>query len=288
MRLVCPNCGAQYEVDDRVVPQGGRDVQCSNCGHAWFQRPAGWQDPDAGDDPDHVTQTPDPAPQDDAPVAAQAPADPDPDSEDSWDDDHPAANAPPRRPLDENVRDILAAEAQREMDARARDGGELETQPELGISDYTDPEAERQRIARERMARMRGIEEGETLEPEVPPAPPPEPQGKRALFPDIEEINSSLDTPVAGKPGPKREENAGIREPKPQSGAFRRAFSIVVILVALAFAVYAFAPRIVGLAPDLAGPMGQYVDFVNGLLAQIEALMQKLIDKMESMAGDGA
>ncbi len=40
MRLICPNCGAQYEVDDSLVPEAGRDVQCSNCGHGWFQRPA--------------------------------------------------------------------------------------------------------------------------------------------------------------------------------------------------------------------------------------------------------
>ena len=40
MRLVCPNCGAQYEVDDRVIPDSGRDVQCSSCGHAWYQMPA--------------------------------------------------------------------------------------------------------------------------------------------------------------------------------------------------------------------------------------------------------
>src|SRR5690606_18399238 len=41
MRLICPSCGAQYEVDESVIPDGGRDVQCSNCGHAWFQRSAG-------------------------------------------------------------------------------------------------------------------------------------------------------------------------------------------------------------------------------------------------------
>lgn len=41
MRLVCPNCGAQYEVDDRVIPDSGRDVQCSSCGHGWYQMPAG-------------------------------------------------------------------------------------------------------------------------------------------------------------------------------------------------------------------------------------------------------
>lgn len=37
MRLSCPNCGAQYEVPLEVIPRAGRDVQCSNCGHTWFQ-----------------------------------------------------------------------------------------------------------------------------------------------------------------------------------------------------------------------------------------------------------
>ncbi|MDC0135779.1 zinc-ribbon domain-containing protein, partial [Sulfitobacter sp.] len=31
MRLICPNCDAQYEVPDDVMPVAGRDVQCSNC-----------------------------------------------------------------------------------------------------------------------------------------------------------------------------------------------------------------------------------------------------------------
>lgn len=42
MRLTCPNCGAQYEVPDDVIPEEGRDVQCSNCGDTWFQHPAGF------------------------------------------------------------------------------------------------------------------------------------------------------------------------------------------------------------------------------------------------------
>ncbi len=37
MRLICPNCVAQYEVDENVIPAEGRDVQCANCGHNWFQ-----------------------------------------------------------------------------------------------------------------------------------------------------------------------------------------------------------------------------------------------------------
>lgn len=42
MRLTCPNCGAQYEVPDDVIPEEGRDVQCSNCGDTWFQQAAGF------------------------------------------------------------------------------------------------------------------------------------------------------------------------------------------------------------------------------------------------------
>lgn len=37
MRLICPNCGAQYEVPESVIPESGRDVQCSSCGTTWFQ-----------------------------------------------------------------------------------------------------------------------------------------------------------------------------------------------------------------------------------------------------------
>ncbi len=43
MRLICPNCSAQYEVDENVIPSSGRDVQCSSCGHTWFQVSAATQ-----------------------------------------------------------------------------------------------------------------------------------------------------------------------------------------------------------------------------------------------------
>ena len=76
MRLTCPNCAAQYEVDDRVIPAAGRDVQCSNCGQAWFQPPAGAE----------FAETPEPeadlpfedaaAPLPEAPAEADEPEDP--------------------------------------------------------------------------------------------------------------------------------------------------------------------------------------------------------------------
>ncbi len=51
MRLTCPNCGAQYEVPDEVIPEIGRDVQCSNCGDTWFQN-----HPDHTPEPEEVEE----------------------------------------------------------------------------------------------------------------------------------------------------------------------------------------------------------------------------------------
>ncbi|MBO8875663.1 zinc-ribbon domain-containing protein, partial [Staphylococcus aureus] len=37
MRLTCPECDAQYEVEDSLIPPGGRSVECARCGHMWHQ-----------------------------------------------------------------------------------------------------------------------------------------------------------------------------------------------------------------------------------------------------------
>jgi predicted Zn finger-like uncharacterized protein len=37
MRLVCPNCKANYEIPRHAVPISGREVKCDSCGHSWFQ-----------------------------------------------------------------------------------------------------------------------------------------------------------------------------------------------------------------------------------------------------------
>lgn len=54
VRLTCMNCNAQYEVPLDVIPAEGRDVQCSNCDHVWFQTypdSAGPSDPQTPDTP---------------------------------------------------------------------------------------------------------------------------------------------------------------------------------------------------------------------------------------------
>ena len=274
MRLVCPNCGATYEVDDRVIPEGGRDVQCSNCGHGWFQRHA--------DGPrDEIEEVPVRA------VTAEAA------SEETTPEDADEVEAPGaepermRRPLDENVRGILAEEAEREMQARAREGEPVETQGDLGIDDYTDPEADRRRRAREQMTKAPSFDSDESFDPDLAPTPA-DPASRRELFPDIEEINSTLDGPRADRaPVDYAIDDDIAEEREAPRGGFRRGFSFVVIVVGVAFGVYLLAPQIVELFPGLTDEMVIYVDAVNRLFAEVEALMQTAIERIEEAAGDG-
>lgn len=86
MRLTCPNCGAQYEVADDAIPENGRDVQCSNCGHVWLEKPGGSAvdgEPSEWDDAEAQTAAVEPPVEDlaeDAPVPAPKP-DPAPEAE---------------------------------------------------------------------------------------------------------------------------------------------------------------------------------------------------------------
>jgi predicted Zn finger-like uncharacterized protein len=109
MRLTCPNCQAQYEVADSVVPTGGRDVQCSACGNVWFQYPA------------------------DVALRMRA-ADLDDDDDD---DDLSGAAAPkpaaPEKRIDKTVLDVLRQEAERELAERKQARPGVETQAELGL-----------------------------------------------------------------------------------------------------------------------------------------------------------
>jgi len=115
MRLICPNCEAQYEIDPGLIPSEGRDVQCSNCGHTWFAGPDGVARDPASDSP---------------------PAD-DTSSEDGTDQRRR------RRELDERTRAILREEAEREAAQRRRAAAQpVEEQTEMGL-----PEPARRREA---------------------------------------------------------------------------------------------------------------------------------------------
>ena len=165
MRLVCPNCGAQYEVPSEVIPANGRDVQCSNCGDTWFQRhpdeiaaeeaeaqaaetaaaappPADVPEPEpeisAEPEPEPEPERPLAPPAEDAGAARRRLAMPDDDEEYEESDPGPvpaSAVAARAREIDPKVRDVLREEALREAKVRSREAEGLESQPDLGLDD---------------------------------------------------------------------------------------------------------------------------------------------------------
>ena len=99
MRLTCPRCGAQYEIDGAEIPAAGRTVECTACGNTWRHVP------------------------DEARPLRLVPAAPAPEITgvpEAFDAaDRPVLN----RPLNESVLSILREEAGREISARRRDAG---------------------------------------------------------------------------------------------------------------------------------------------------------------------
>ena len=36
MIITCPNCNKQFKIDNSLIPNEGRDLQCGSCNHVWF------------------------------------------------------------------------------------------------------------------------------------------------------------------------------------------------------------------------------------------------------------
>ena len=36
MIITCPNCNKQFKIDNSLIPDEGRDLQCWSCNHIWF------------------------------------------------------------------------------------------------------------------------------------------------------------------------------------------------------------------------------------------------------------
>lgn len=279
MRLICPNCDAQYEVPDDVIPTEGRDVQCSNCGQTWFQH--------------HPDNPPAPSPQ----------AEPEPTEERA----QPAAEpeqARKSREIDPSIADILRQEAEQER--QAREAETLESQPELGLDDIAEqpapepePEAEvpqpepedetvrRSREARARMARLRGEEPEPAPEPQIAAAATAAAAGsRRDLLPDIEEINSTLRS-TGDRKGAAAQSGAPEAEPvvKARQRSFRRGFATSVVIVALLVALYVATPRIIGAVPAAQPVLTAYTGQVDALRLWLDGRITTLLQWMDSASG---
>lgn len=276
MRLICPNCAAQYEVPDGVIPDEGRDVQCSNCSHTWLETPgasearaSGVAMPPAAAAPPPEPQ-PASAPETSGASAAEAPAEAaqpeappvqaetaDPDTPQNED----VLRAAPRRPtVSPEASAILREEAALAREARPEPVPEavaervaetIEAQEDLGIEEPTrpDPETQRAEEIRRRMARMKG-----ELAPPTSAQVTGEETTRKDLLPDIEEINSSLEPAAA---------EAMASTEKTQRRGFRLGFGIIGLVAAGLALVYLNAPRLSAAVPAAAPVLERYVAQVD-------------------------
>lgn len=263
MRLICPNCDAQYEVAEDAIPEEGRDVQCSSCGHAWYQLSPAMLAAEAAEaelfeaaeavtppppevalDVEPVAEVPPPPPVPAPPVAA-----------------HPVIST--TRSLDEDALALLREEAEREVQARSREENRLEVQGDLGLEMGVASGAAR------RIAQIKGMEAEGPGQPE----PLVRPSKGRDLLPDIEEINSTLSPEQGGMAA----DAAGHKGADPRNGRreFRLGFGLVLLAALLIVVLYMFAPRIGTTVPALAGVMDSFVAGIDALRLGLDRLMQQ-------------
>jgi predicted Zn finger-like uncharacterized protein len=163
MRLICPNCGAQYEVPQSVIPETGRDVQCSGCGHTWFQihpdmQPAAQDATQDADTPPNLWDDADddvaqePAPAETRPASATPP--------------------PPPQPAPAQPSDLTPQDDDAVQDDRA--GDEWEGFPaDPGLTDTPDPGQDLRPDPEAPLARLPEVAEDDYEEDPANDLPPP-------------------------------------------------------------------------------------------------------------------
>lgn len=274
MRLICPNCGAQYEVPDDVIPEAGRDVQCSNCGHTWFERPGASEAAERGETlPPPVKE---PAPEAPAEEAAPEPA-PETETPQKTEPAAQEAGTPQRsrKELDPGIASILREEAARERaqrEAEAETG--LQSQPDLGLVAPVSTDDQRTEEARRRKARLRG-------EAALPTASASD-GGRKDLLPDIDEINSSLRS--SSERGEAQRDRPAA--PVARKSGFRRGFYTVLLIAVAATLVYLYTPQISAKYPQAAPWLDQYVEAVNVLRLWLDSKMQDAMDWINAARGN--
>ncbi|MEJ6478126.1 MAG: zinc-ribbon domain-containing protein [Octadecabacter sp.] len=285
MRLICPNCGAQYEVADDVIPNAGRDVQCSNCGHTWFEHPGASEAAEEG-----IELPPPPAapPQRDVEEEHDPVADPEPEEEPQSADaaplhEEPApqethtetqAPHPERRTIDPDVAGILREEADREEAARAAEARpDLETQPDLGIDDAPSAQDQRDDESRRRMARLRGRSGAIAASSAA--------ASRRELLPDIEEINSTLRSSTEREGSGHQTEAVAVSGRQRKRG-FRFGFWLIVLIAAALTAVYVFEPQISAAVPQIKEQLASFVVMVDNARLWLDLKMQDILTWIES------
>ena len=297
MRLTCPNCAAQYEVPEDVIPAEGRDVQCSNCGQTWFQAAAGAaaaaevqaEDipavPEAEAPPaPAVEETPEPElPAEAAGETAEPAAEEDPEPAEARQEALEEADQTgghPDAPLDgEPEADAAATEAEIAAAPPPRSRGldpaltdilreEAEREASLraaeGESLETQPDlglesaaAEDEAARRSRQARDR-MARMRGEDPRQTAAA--ETGSRKELLPDIEEINSTLRSAGSAAPAPQA---ASEEPPVRRKSSFARGFALSLIAALALVIVYDKAALISEKLPQANPALDSYVGWVD-------------------------
>lgn len=318
MRLVCPNCGAQYAIAEDVIPPAGRDVQCSNCGHTWFQTPDGLMEAE-------------PSVQPPAPVPSEAPSEALvedhfeeevdlPESEDVH-TPAPQGDAHEDRFMEatEETHHVdeptFSPESEPEVVPEPEPAPEPEPEPEApapepsqrgldsSVADILREEAEFEQAAR--AAEHAPLETQTDMD--LPPEPATDQRGSRydglgnqpreraaaitaaaavstAAAVDTETRRSTLLPDIdeinsSLRPGADQSQAAGIDEMPRRKSGFRRGFIWIVALFLIAVLIYIFAPQISAALPQIEPALTAYVGWVDGLRLWLDAKVQGIIEQ---------
>ncbi|HEV8035720.1 zinc-ribbon domain-containing protein [Yoonia sp.] len=298
MRLICPNCEAQYEVSDDAIPPGGRDVQCSNCQLSWFQteKPtvpgrtplklsneqeheidAPTSIAEAAPEPETTAETPEESAQSFVEeVASEFPP--------TAPEQEPApalktSTAPPepmRRQLDNAVANILREEAAlgtAAVAAAAKPPSPVAKPPATETPKPATPVAAdetRQRIAMMtaeeggiRSGTKTGAAKGDTANAD---------EAHLRTVPSINEINATL------RARAQANDASGLTEAEKieavERKGFRRGFFWVLLLMILAILPYVFADQITENLPQTTEFMASYVMTIDQLRLSLSEMVE--------------
>lgn len=299
MRLVCPNCGAVYEVPEDNIPAPGRDVQCSACETTWF-----FERPLDGEDLQPFEKSPrerdaDTEAYDTSGETTSAP-DTEGEGEERPEPDRTARENRPRAPAHVSV--VLKEEAQREAAVRAaeamRSKGGLdveETIPDLekyledeDIADLAVAPAAREdstmQSATDAPAPQFNTDLNE-LDQIYDEAAKEGIVSKSALFPEIEKVNSSLGAQATGR---GHIEDAHLMSSNKRSSSARIGFLTGILLVALAVLTYVYVDELKLNIPELEPYLTEYQQAFERVLSVVETQVSLVAQWMDDKANASA
>ena len=310
MRLTCPTCGARYDVDDGMIPAGGRDVQCSNCNATWFQlgtpRPAATVKPlrtapsaaggdmpaeeasatgsaarGGGEDEDPLDVLREERRHEDRVRQAEGKAGPDPVG-DGDDADGSTPSVDPalgrmlagRRPLRATAPEEEPSAAGARERARIAAAAALARSRDRDAARGTNRDEDGGSGDASAAAFPTATHDGEA--PAGGRAGRPRPTPRRDL-PDIAEAD---DRAASGRSSGR----VGRRDRARRGGGFWIGFILVLALAAILVAVYLFAADIAGAVPGLAASLGDYTAAVDAGRAALARSMDALAAWLRTVA----